>query len=225
MTETPNQWDGPRVKLARETANEHYTPPARPTPTRIDPIAEKIIAMIGARIPGAKVRVQEGPGGSPEISLAIDFRIRTVIARPWNYMGDTDELLQFAVRRMVVDPIEKEFARAFLPLLTEREQELVHAKEQADDARERAVRDAVEHSRARAVAEQRLAAHDAAELRTATPEALASLRAGSVVYGGSRQPRTLFRLHGDGQHWICEHGDRYTDAEAAEELGEFEVGA
>ncbi|MCS6570295.1 hypothetical protein NYQ35_15930 [Curtobacterium flaccumfaciens pv. flaccumfaciens] len=51
---------------------------------------------------------------------------------------------------------------------------------------------------------------------------LAGMPSGTVVYGGIRQPRTLFRLHGTGRHWIGEHGERYTDAEAAEELGEFE---
>lgn len=60
------------------------------------------------------------------------------------------------------------------------------------------------------------------EQQNTQAEELAGMQSGTVVYGGSRQPRTLFRLHGTGRHWIGEHGERYTDAEAAEELGEFE---
>jgi hypothetical protein len=39
-----DQWNGPRVHRTDETANEHYTPPARPQPTLQHPVANVLNA-------------------------------------------------------------------------------------------------------------------------------------------------------------------------------------
>jgi len=49
---------------------------------------------------------------------------------------------------------------------------------------------------------------------------------GTTIYGGRDQPRTMFRLTlggGPRRHWVDEHGDRYTDEEARDLMGEWET--
>ena len=47
---------------------------------------------------------------------------------------------------------------------------------------------------------------------------------GTTIYGGCDQPRTMFRLdYGSSpRHWIDQYGERRTDAEARDLMGEWE---
>lgn len=57
-----------------------------------------------------------------------------------------------------------------------------------------------------------------------TPRLVLPTEPGSTIYGGAKQPRTMFRLSTTNgpRHWIDEHGTRYNDDEARDEMVEWE---
>lgn len=56
------------------------------------------------------------------------------------------------------------------------------------------------------------------------PQPLLPTEPGTTIYGGRDQPRTMFRLdYGSSpRHWIDQYGERRTDAEARDLMGEWE---